>query len=361
MKSPHASRQIQSRNDRVYEGDISILGESDFTSRDQGYERYHEEDTKATLHGSSSRIHDPRDYADTNIEELDYKNVDYHESSDLHGVKEDEPPRRHRSRSPLARDEDRGSNIDYSKRSGDVHRSRSSYNREGKRGVDLDHAIRHDSRADSRSPTGPDDKYESDPEYNSRPEYRSGSSRTKSKQESSHHRERPREGTHADGHRPSRRDRKKDRDRSRSPHREATNIPTGPAQKEFKIHGRSKRSELDVQKEIVREEKPSIDAHALEREARNRERMLKEQQRRGSYMVNENNGGPNANGRKRSIAAVEEDIAADEDGRDKRHRKRKGKGDDRDSKRSRRTKVYDGWDDGNLAAQEQAREAERWE
>ncbi|KAL9050466.1 MAG: hypothetical protein Q9162_006613 [Coniocarpon cinnabarinum] len=85
--------------------------------------------------------------------------------------------------------------------------------------------------------------------------------------------------------------------------------PTGPAPKrEFKIQGRSKQSELEAQKgqsrsersdfelakERIRKEKPNVDVYTLEREARQRERLLKEEQRRGSYGIT------NANGQKRS-------------------------------------------------------------
>ena len=60
-------------------------------------------------------------------------------------------------------------------------------------------------------------------------------------------------------------------------------MKNGAPRREFKIQGRSKLSELDAQKEKLREERPDIDPYALEREARQRERLAKEEQRRGSY------------------------------------------------------------------------------
>ncbi|KAJ8613330.1 hypothetical protein MRB53_037017 [Persea americana] len=105
--------------------------------------------------------------------------------------------------------------------------------------------------------------------------------------------------------------------RSRSSRDEVKSAPD-PAPREFKIQGRSKRSELDVQKDIVRKEQPSLDPYALEREARNRERMLKEQEHRLS--VNGNGGE-----RKRSFANVDANSrAGDGDSRSSRKRKKHG-------------------------------------
>lgn len=208
----------------------------------------------------------------------------------------------------------------------------------------------------SKSPDTRDEKLTSANEADDR--INTSSSRTKSKRTSSRHRDRHRHEPKDSNPRHARRDRDRDRERSSSRTRTVpeTAVPTAP--REFKIQGRSKRTELDVQKEIVRDEKPTIDAHALEREARNRERMLKEQQRRGSYSIDMSNG--NANGRKRSRAAVDEDGGAEDERRDRHSRRRKGKANEGESKRGRKARVYDDWDDGTLEAQERAREAERW-
>ena len=73
----------------------------------------------------------------------------------------------------------------------------------------------------------------------------------------------------------------------------------GAPKREFKIQGRSKqseiearkerekpkRSEFEIQKEKIRREKPDVDVYTLEREAAQRERLLKEEQRRDSYGI----------------------------------------------------------------------------
>ena len=124
---------------------------------------------------------------------------------------------------------------------------------------------------------------------------------------------------HRDEHR-DRRDEPRDRDtHHHSPTQtglEARITQTKPVdtpKREFKIQGRSKQSELEsrrekdrtqrsefeIQKERIREEKPNVDVYTLEREARTRERLAKEQERRGSH------GFTDTNGRKRNRDELE--------------------------------------------------------
>lgn len=133
-------------------------------------------------------------------------------------------------------------------------------------------------------------------------------------------------------------------------------LPTGP--REFKIKDRSKRNfatELDHQTAIVREEKPGLDAHTLEREARNRERMLKEQQRRQGL----------GSGRKRS---ADEGVAVNGDGEEGGHRSSRRKVKDeggegrRSGRKGRGSWQYEDEESGEARATrvEKEREAARW-
>ena len=210
-----------------------------------------------------------------------------------------------------------------------------------------------------RSYDEPDEYAEKEPHRNGR---NHGSSRHESRRES--YRDRRDAPT----------DYSRDRDRSKSPprstndsrHRHA-NSKTGleariteptpqPIKREFKIQGRSKLSELDVQKEKIREKKPDIDPYALEREARQQERLKKEQQRRGSYAVKSNGE------RKRSHTDMnglnDDRLAGDLDSRIGRKKAKPGQSNRRTSYR------YD--DEGNedlaakMAQTEREREAARW-
>lgn len=68
------------------------------------------------------------------------------------------------------------------------------------------------------------------------------------------------------------------------PQRKDTRDAT-PERLEFKILNRASKSELDIQKDIVRRENPNIDVYSLEREASARERLAREAQRRQSVIA----------------------------------------------------------------------------
>lgn len=358
VKSPDAARRVEYRDDHEDDANMAHYNEqsrdqeyrgranSGFDNYDQGHGGAHVMTDSHDYNEEPSRrerSRSPYAYADNHMPEVEY--VNDHEPGP-------------RDRSPSTRGEKRNYETRYHEHSHSRHRSRSPYARGEKSTSDHEYVKHHDSRHRSRSSGARGEKHTSEADYvkrrGSHTEYR----RTKSKRESSRDRGRRRDELKSSGRRSSRRDREKERDRSRSPRRESKPIPTGPAPKEFKIQGQSKRSGLELQKEIVREEKPNLDVHALEREARNRERISKEQERRNSYMMEESNTAHR--GRKRDHAAVEEDDMPQQEGGERRGRHRKARGDGRDRKRGRKSKVSEDWDDENVAAQERAREAERW-
>lgn len=110
-----------------------------------------------------------------------------------------------------------------------------------------------------------------------------------------------------------------------------------------------------MQKERVREEKPDIDPYALEREARQRERLLREEQRRGSHNMSSSNDRK----RHRNDFGGHEQLRTSEDG-DLRSNRKKMKYESGGKRAS--YKYDDNGDDlvAKMARTEREREAARW-
>lgn len=182
-----------------------------------------------------------------------------------------------------------------------------------------------------------------------------GNNRRRSKRDSSRHRDR---------------ERYRDKDRKHSRHEEdyhrSSRNSRKPEQKteprEFKIKDRSK------QKDVVRDEHANDDAHTLEREARNTERLLKEMQRRASM-----GGGAGAtmgihDKRKRSRTTVAGDVNSGSGANGEleyrsSRRKLKHDGDEDVGRRGRNgTHTYEGEETAEARASriETEREAARW-
>lgn len=148
-----------------------------------------------------------------------------------------------------------------------------------------------------------------------------------------------------------------DNERSRrgAPHSAPKEEAKRPEPREFKIKDRSKlkHAELERQTEMVKDEQPRIDEHAAAREAANRERMLREQQRRKTLNQDRD--------RKRAHAATgEEEVGNGDHSRRSRRKARYG---DEEDKRARRAshKYEDEENDETRAARiENEREAARW-
>lgn len=130
---------------------------------------------------------------------------------------------------------------------------------------------------------------------------------------------------------------------------------------ETKFQDRNVRTELDIQKDLVKEEHPRMDPHALEREARNRERLLKEQQRRESLTL----GPMSSAGRKRG-RNVDNDgqsegyVNGDEPHGSRKKARNRESGLDSRSRKLNHLYVNEETEEARALRVEIEREAERW-
>ncbi len=238
-------------------------------------------------------------------------------------------------------------------------RHRSHRDKDKHRSSRHDRSREHRKHRDrSRSPVADNDRdFGSVVKSNDAEPTNTESNRRRSKRDSSRHRDRERLY--------------QDKDRKHFRHEEdyhrSLRSSKKPEQKteprEFKIKDRSK------QKDVGREEKPNDDAHTVEREARNTERLLKEMQRRASMGGGAGAGAilANADKRKRSRTNVGGEVSSGSGANgelERRSSRRKLKhGGDEDGRRGRNgSHKYESEETAETRALriETEREAARW-